>query len=197
MAPRPLAGKDWPRIRHDYERTDKPIHEICAEHGIGTSTLRNRARQWGWTLRRAPVPAEGPPLPRVKAAPLAPAPAPVAPAQAARYAAAAALLAASPAAHDPALIAARLQGAMARVLAAIEIAFAQLLSAPAQPREIERAARALAPLTRTLRELNAMLGQYPALQRDENDAEVCAELQKLERMALVNEAFRRGILDDS
>jgi hypothetical protein len=122
--------------------------------------------------------------------------APVAPAQAARCAAAAALLVASPAAHDPVLIAGRLKGAIARVLAGIEITFAQILAGPAHPREFERAARALAPLTRTLRELNGLLSQYPAPEADENDAVFRAELQKLERMAVVNEALRRGILDD-
>src|SRR5437764_8951263 len=84
MAPPTLAGKDWPRIRHDYEHTDKPNHEICAEHGISASTLRNRVRQWNWTRRRAPVPAEGPPAEAAtaKTPPLVP----VAPAQAARCA---------------------------------------------------------------------------------------------------------------
>ena len=196
MAPPTLAGKDWPRIRHDYEHTDKPNHEICAEHGISASTLRNRVRQWNWTQRRAPVPAEGPPPAERPAE--APQRVAVPAADLARYAAAAELLAERPVPQDDAALAVpRLQGAIARVLPAIEATLAQLASAATQPREVERASRTLASLTRTLRDLNAMLGQYPAAERDENDEYFAAELQKLERMALVSEAFRRGILRDT
>ena len=43
MAPRPLADKDWPRIRTQYEHTDMLLPEICAEHRISVTTLNNRA----------------------------------------------------------------------------------------------------------------------------------------------------------
>ena len=33
------------QIRYDYEHTDRPIEEICAEHGIGSGTLREP----GWS----------------------------------------------------------------------------------------------------------------------------------------------------
>ena len=194
MAPPKLSGKDWPRIRYEYEETDKPIHAICADHGISASTLRNRVRQWGWRERRPRVPAQGPPA-APAAARIVPA-ASISPADMARYAAAAALLVEHPVEQDDAeLIVPRLQGAIARVLPAIEVTLAQLVS-QAQPRERERASRTLAGLTRTLRDLNAMLSQFPAAERDENDEEYRAELQKLERMATVNEAYRRGILGD-
>ncbi|TMJ03328.1 MAG: hypothetical protein E6G97_09295 [Alphaproteobacteria bacterium] len=212
MAPPRLTGKDWPRIRHDYEETDKPNLVICAEHGISASTLRNRVRQWNWTPRRPPVPAQGPPLPEIEAPPIHEAPlvpsgpasalapaaaAPVSAADMARYAAAAALLAERPVRlDDAALMVPRLQSAIARMLPAIEVTLAQLASVLAHPREVERAARTLAGLTRTLRELNAMLNQYPAAKRDEDDEFFAADLQKLERMAVVSEAYRRGILKD-
>lgn len=56
----------------------------------------------------------------------------------------------------------RLQGAIARVLQAIEATIARLAAGPYHPREMEQAGRALSSLTRTLRELNALLAQQPA-----------------------------------
>jgi hypothetical protein len=55
----------------------------------------------------------------------------------------------------------RLQGAVARVLPAIEMTLASL-AGPVRPREMELAARALGSLTRTLRELNGLLSQHTA-----------------------------------
>jgi hypothetical protein len=173
MAPPRLAARDWPRIRHDYEKTEKPIHTICAENRISPMTLRNRVRQWGWRERRPRVPAEGPPLPQAEAAPVSPDAAPVSTEQIGRH----------------------LQNAIARVLAAIDAALAGL-SAASSPRDIDRAGRAVAALTRTLHELNAMLTQFPKPERDENDEFLRAELEKLERMAIVSDAYRRGILHD-
>jgi hypothetical protein len=54
----------------------------------------------------------------------------------------------------------RLQGAVARVLPAIETTLARLADGPVRPRELERAARALGSLTRTLRELTGLLSQH-------------------------------------
>jgi hypothetical protein len=56
----------------------------------------------------------------------------------------------------------RLQGAIARILQAIEATIARLAAGPYHPREMEQAGRALSALTRTLRELNALLGQHKA-----------------------------------
>ena len=64
------------------------------------------------------------------------------------------------AASDPAAIAPRLQSAVARVLPAIETIIARLSAGPLAPREMEQTARALGVLTRTLRELNALLAQH-------------------------------------
>jgi hypothetical protein len=63
---------------------------------------------------------------------------------------------------DPAAIVPRLQGAIARILQAIEATIARLAAGPYHPREMEQAGRALSALTRTLRELNALLGQHKA-----------------------------------
>jgi hypothetical protein len=169
MAPPRLAGKNWPRIRHDYEQTEKPIHDICAKHRISPMTLRNRVRQWGWTERRPRVPAEGPPLPEAEAP----------------------LLAAPPAAPVEARqIAQSLQNAIARVLTAIDAALAGL-SAASSPRDIERAGRAVAALTRTLHELNALKAQSPAFDAEndrgpEDDNEFVQELvDRMNRFAAI------------
>lgn len=175
-----LTDEAWVQLRHDYEHTERPIHEICADHGISSGTLRDRMRRWDWTRRRPAIPDEGPlPLPaprfdppRAAAPPAAPAAsvlaaehetAPAAPAFAPALAppAASGQAAGAPLQADPALIAQRLQGAVARVLPAIETTLGNLAATTAHPREVERAARALAALTRTLRELNALLGRYP------------------------------------
>jgi hypothetical protein len=147
----------WAQARYDYEHTDKPVDDICFELGVSGTTLRDRVRRWRWTARRQPIPLDGPPpVPFIApAAPLAPAAtapsmaAPAAPDGAAEPAAlshdgAAALplphAAPSEApARDPAEIVPRLQGAVARVLPAIEATVAQLAAGPMPPREMERA----------------------------------------------------------
>jgi hypothetical protein len=62
----------------------------------------------------------------------------------------------------PAAIVPRLQSAVARVLPAIETIIARLAAGPQHAREMEQAGRALSSLTRTLRELNALLAQHNA-----------------------------------
>ena len=56
-----LTPETWAQIRYDYEHSDRPVEDICAEHGISSSTLRDRMRRWRWTRRRPPIPHEGPP----------------------------------------------------------------------------------------------------------------------------------------
>jgi transposase-like protein len=160
--PPELTGKAWTQIRNDYEHSDRPVEDICAEHGISSGTLRNRVRRWGWTRRRPPLPREGPP----------PAPTPPvaptlyrSPACAGGKAGGAASFGDQADAADAAgdrPIAARLQGAVARLLPAIEAAVAMLGAGPAHPRETERAARVLATLTRALRELTDQQRQHAA-----------------------------------
>ena len=43
----PTGDERWTQIRYDYEHTDRPIVDICAEHGISANTLRDRVRRWG------------------------------------------------------------------------------------------------------------------------------------------------------
>ena len=164
MAPEPTS-EAWAQIRYDYEHTERPIEDICAEHGVSSGTLRDRMRRWGWTRRRVPIPREGPPpAPRIDTA--APSPAPqvetAAPCLAAGPQAAAGEDAGAPGEPDDSAIVPRLQSAVARVLPAIEASVARLGAEPTHPREMERAARVLAALTRTLRELNKLLSERQA-----------------------------------
>jgi len=159
----------WTQIRYDYEHTGRPVEDICAEHGISSGTLRDRVRRWRWNRRRAPIPRQGPPaLAAVHQSQTShPAPTvfagaqtvdPPPPGEGDDRAAVPQL----PSNGDPAAIAPRLQGAVARVLPAIESIIARLSAGPLAPREMEQTARALGTLTRTLRELNALLAQHPA-----------------------------------
>ncbi|MCW5690789.1 MAG: hypothetical protein KIT48_00330 [Pseudolabrys sp.] len=75
----------------------------------------------------------------------------------------------------PADIGERLQGAVARVLPAIEAIIARL-AAGAGPREMEQAGRALSSLTRTLRELNALLAQHNAQAGTASRCVHCADM---------------------
>jgi hypothetical protein len=183
-----ITSDAWTQIRYEYEHTDRPIEDICAEHGISSGTLRDRMRRWRWTRRRAPISCEGPPTlpgPERDMAPQAerigvlatPTPTRTLPLSAGGSADAVPRSqgespahlphiaenadTSEPAQSDPASIAERLQGAVVRVLPAIEATVAKLAAGPQRPREMEQTARALGTLMRTLRELNALLSQQP------------------------------------
>ena len=160
--PAELTNVAWAQVRHDYEHTERPVDDICAEHGISAGTLRLRMRRWGWTRRRPPIPSAGPapqPAPQVETA--APCAAAV-PQAAIDGGAGAPDVPEVPVEPDASTIVPRLQSAVARVLPAIEQAVARLAAGSAHPYEMERAARALAALTRSLRELNSLLSERQA-----------------------------------
>lgn len=174
--PTELSPEAWAQIRHDYERTERPVEDICVEHGISSGTLRNRVRLWHWTRRRPPIPPEGPP-PSI--APAAGPWTPIAPDAAAPGPASEPPLQPSPSSSEPPLpsphlpqmaagaideqaIVRQLESAVARVLPAIEATLPRLAAGAQHPREMERTARVLTALTRTLRELNALLVQHQA-----------------------------------
>jgi hypothetical protein len=173
----PLSPETGTQIRYEYEHTDKPVDDICLDHGVSPTTLRERMRRWRWTRRSQPISAEGPPpTPWIeRTAPVVPAMAPiVAPAPSVWVEAQDEPAADAPAPHaatgeeapaDPAEIVPRLQGAVARVLPAIEATVARLAAGPMPPREMERAARTLTSLTRTLRELNTLLAEQQPVGR--------------------------------
>ncbi len=170
-----LNDEAWAQIRYAYEHTDRPVEDICIEYGTTSTTLRDRMRRWRWTRRRPPIPRDGPPalhpplereerraLNDVKCEPgrgefqaLIDHPTPPTEGEGA------------PA--DAAAIVPRLQGAVGRVLPAIEAIIARLAAGPYHPREMEQAGRALSSLTRTLRELNALLAQQQARAAEDDD----------------------------
>jgi hypothetical protein len=169
----------WARIRFDYEHTTRPIEEICAEHGISSGTLRDRMRRWNWTRRRTPIPLEGPPsLPwpaEADAAVLSPT-RPIRTSAEAPSPANGELASVVATDHDTNAepldaeeIGERLQVAVSRVIPAIEQAVDRLTVAPAHPRHAEQAARAVAVLTRTLRELTTLAARYPTPPPDHDE----------------------------
>jgi hypothetical protein len=177
MAPE-LTSEDWAQVRYEYECTERPIPDICAEHAMSSGTLRDRVRRWNWKRRREPISPEGPPPPPAPQIDYAAAlPAPVTQsATAVAYPAAVPQAAIAedadrpgPGEGDSASIVPRLQNAVARVLPAIEATLTQLATHSHRPREMEQAGRALASLTRTLRELNALLTQHAAAAEEDDD----------------------------
>jgi hypothetical protein len=156
MVSEPTSGA-WPQIRYEYEETDKPVELIALDHRVSAGTIRDRVRRWGWTPRRMAIPHEGPPPPSE------PVPLPHAtPGDIGAPSPPAAPESLAPPPGDDGAIALRLQAALARVVPAIEATVTRLGAGPTHPREMERAARALPALTRALRELKALMGQYPA-----------------------------------
>jgi hypothetical protein len=177
--PPELTPETWTQVRYEYEHTEKPVEDICVDHGISSSTLRDRMRRWKWTRRRQPIAAQGPaPMPIEHAVPLVPA---VAPGETMADAPPPFAATSEEAPADPAVIVPRLQGAVARVLPAIEATLGKIAAGPMQPREMERAARTLTSLTRTLRELNELLKQYPAPAADRGRKDNGAFIQELVR----------------
>jgi hypothetical protein len=178
-----LTPETWAQVRYEYEQTAKPVDDICLDHGVSPSTLRDRMRRWRWTRRYEPVSAEGPPP--MPPAPQFPAPTLSAlPARDGLVENSIGFAAPQAAPHeeapaDPAEIVPRLRGAVARVLPAIEATVGRLAAGPMPTREMERAARTLTALTRTLRELNTLLAQYPAPEEDRGPEDKAAFIQDL------------------
>jgi hypothetical protein len=172
MPPLPTP-EAWAHIRHEYENTRRSIEDICLAHHLSANTLRRRVKAWGWAMRRPPISNEGPAavtLPDETAPPEAGVLDP-------RFRGDERGASAEPAGPQPA--GECLQGAAARVMRAIETTSARLTAA--HLRETEMAARALASLTRTMRELNVLLAQQKAQAPRQNVDELRASLaRKLE-----------------
>ncbi len=158
-----LTPEAWAQIRYDYEHTDRPVADICAEHGISSGTLRDRMRRWHWRRRRKPIPREGPPACLVVDGTIAPSGTavivaqPSAPAPAEDGCGAAPPIASvQPAAGDAGPLAPALQKAVTTVLPAIQRELARIAEGRAYPDDAAKTARALETLTRTLRELSGL-----------------------------------------
>ena len=93
---------------------------------------------------------------------------------------------------DPASIAERLRSAVARVLPAIEAILGTLGAGHTPPRDMERTARALSALTRTLRELNALLKQHHVPVEEDSEEELQAFRRELARRIAALSARREA-----
>src|SRR5204863_601203 len=74
--PANLSSEAWAQIRHDYEHTDQPVEDICAEHGISATACGagagcgggRRSRPKGRSARPPPqIEPAAPPLPSGRA----------------------------------------------------------------------------------------------------------------------------------
>jgi hypothetical protein len=86
-----------------------------------------------------------------------------------------------PAPDDKTDIVPRLQRALAPVLPAIEAIVTRLATGATPPLELERAGRALAALTRTLRELNGLLSQHQPPAGTDDDDDGAADIDEFRR----------------
>ena len=164
-----LTPDAWAQIRYDYEHTDRPVADICADHGISSGTLRDRMRRWHWRRRREPIPREGPPAFLVVEQASAPSgtavivakpstPAPAEDGSGAASPVAALQATAGDAAPLAPFLAPALQQAVTTVLPAIQRELARIAEGRAYPDDAAKTARALETLTRTLRELSGLSG---------------------------------------
>jgi transposase-like protein len=161
-----LTPEAWAQIRYDYEHTDRPVEDICAEHGISSGTLRDRMRRWNWRRRREPIPREGPPAFLVVEQASAPAGMAVIVAQPSRLAlpedgcgAAPHIASLQGAEGGPAALAPDLQDAVTTLLPAIQRTLTGLAEGRSHPDDAAKYARALETLTRALRELSGLLSK--------------------------------------
>jgi hypothetical protein len=157
---RDLTPDAWAQIRYDYEHTDRPVEDICAEHRISSGTLRDRMRRWNWRRRRAAIAREGPPAFLIVEHASAPSGAATIVAQPATPALAAdargAVPALPPAAGEALPLTPALQDAVKTVLPAIKRTLSGLAEGRSYPDDAAKTARALETLTRTLRELSVL-----------------------------------------
>jgi hypothetical protein len=138
-----IARDKIAEAKHLYERTLVPVDDIAALLGISRRTLSNRVGEWGWKKRKTGALD----VMRVRRRPLA-GPQPVIVREAASRSGAGELPQ-SP--QDRMALTQRIQAVVEREIAAVE----QILTTlgASDPSETEGAARTLASLARTLREL--------------------------------------------
>ena len=162
-----LSPEAWAQIRYDYEHTDRPVEDICAEHGFSSGTLRDRMRRWNWRRRRRPIPRQGPPAFLIVEQAIAPSGTAVTLAEGAACppladarGAAPRIAALQPGEDDAAppapFLAPALQEAVTTVLPAIHQTLRHLAEGRSFPDDAAKTARALETLTRTLRELSVL-----------------------------------------
>jgi hypothetical protein len=161
-----IAPEKIAKARHLYETTSVSVHDIAAFLGIGTTTFMKRVKQWGWRPRnrrlaeldaaaRANVPVEE--IREAAAAPMA--------------------------VIEHASLVARVRSAVEREIVAIENVLSRVESVQLRSADAERAARALATLVKTLREVSTLEDSAGAAEEERED-----QFRDLEE-------FRRELVD--
>ena len=148
VPPRPVAPEHMTEGRRLYEQTRMPCADIAALLGIAERTFFTRVRKWGWRRRMSRIPQEDPARAPDEPAPALPAPASAAP--------------------ESTAIAARIERLVERELTAIEKVIARHGLDQEHTEQVERSARVLASLSRTLQEMKR-LEQKDARHKDDND----------------------------
>lgn len=182
---RSVSPEALEEARRLYERTNVPVQQVADLLGISKSTFNLRRQRWGWTPRMARIP--GAPVTRadvIPQDPLADDPPAAGPPPIAVAAGAAAPAEAAPASRGELIN--RLVRRIEREIAALErlVALAGLAVAArpeASQADSERAARTLAILVRSLRELAALDREQPDGSDDDADRDADAFRRELGR----------------
>lgn len=187
---RSVSPEALEEARRLYERTNVPVQQVADLLGISKSTFNLRRQRWGWTPRMARIPGAPAPLaeptpqdPRSQD-PLADDPPAAGPPAVTGAAGAAASAQAAPASRGELIN--RLVRRIEREIAALErlVALAGLAVAArpeASQADSERAARTLAILVRSLRELAALDREQPDGSDDDADRDADAFRRELGR----------------
>ncbi len=150
VPPRPVSPEQFAEGRRLYEQTRMPVADIAAMMGIAERTFFARVRKWGWRRRMSRIPLADP-----ERMPMESAASPV-----------------SEATADPpsetADVAARIERMVERELTAIEKTIAQHGLDDERTSQVERRARVLASLSRTLQEVKR-LDVKDTRRREDND----------------------------
>jgi hypothetical protein len=146
VPPRPISPEQFAEGRRLYEQTRMPVDDIARMMGIGTRTFYTRVRSWGWQRR-------GSRIPRLDPSRSAPEEAPASRSQQA---------------STDLPLAARIERLVEHELAAIEKIMRRRGPDESRSEEMDRSARVLASLARTLQEMKRLDSQDTRHQ-DEND----------------------------
>lgn len=183
VPPKPIAPEVIAEGRRLYEHTRVAVDDIAALMGISTRTLYTRIRKWKWRRRATRVPQDEPDeslaAATADAAPVkrdggdasaGPPDTSAAPVQTAAPVHQTAAHLPTPALDLEGSVAVRVIRAVERQLNAVEKIAAKLNATPEHAEEAERAARALASLSRTLAELKTLRAASTVASKEDNDA---------------------------
>ena len=147
VPPRPVSPEQLAEGRRLYEQTRMPVEDIAAMMGIGTRTFYTRVRAWGWRRRGSRIPLSDP----QRSAPQEPLEPP-----------------ARPSAPHELTLATRIERLVEQELSSIEKIMRRRGGDESRSDEMDRSARVLASLARTLQEMKR-LDADDTRRQDDND----------------------------